>query len=56
MIRNGRGEPWPMVPLGRALGNWNDRRYGPSLGRRPNRARWERLNRVASWLYVRGEG
>jgi len=38
--------------LGARLGNWNDQRYGPELGRKPHRRRWRRIDRFASWLYV----
>ena len=38
--------------VGALIGNANDRRHGPELGRRPNRARWRRIDRLASWLYV----
>jgi hypothetical protein len=42
---------------GRALGNWNDRTFGTDGAADPRRRRrfvWRRLDRLASWLYVRG--
>jgi hypothetical protein len=44
--------------LGRAVGNWNDRTLGTDGAgdvRRLRRWAWLRINRVAGWLYVRGE-
>ena len=38
--------------LGARLGNWNDRTFGPEMGRHPHRAVWQRVDRLASWFFV----
>lgn len=41
--------------VGARLGNWNDLRNG-GLDDEPRRPRvWRVLDRIAGWLYVRGE-
>jgi hypothetical protein len=43
------------VNVGRALGNWNDRANGVADMRSDRSLRWLLIDKIAGWLYVRGE-
>jgi len=38
------------------LGNWNDRQFGPELGRRPHRSLWQFIDRrIVRPFYLMGD-
>ncbi len=40
--------------IGAHLGNWNDRRFGHDMRKDAKRI-WIVLDRISSWLYIRGD-